>query len=109
MTDLHPITPPAELIDQLANISPWKESIVEAYRAGADAELDACCEWLLDHGYDLCSPKMRKDRRPKPPSLAKEALDTLKTKKLLCFDYPEGYDIIRRALERLQELEKGDD
>ena len=101
----HPMTPPAELFKQW-ECMPRSLAFEAAYRAGADQELKACLELLDINGcpsswIDI----LRTTRRPEPPSLAEEALDTLKTKKLLCFDHPEGYDIIRRALERLQELE----
>ena len=97
MTDNnHPITPPPELIAK------WAGSMCghyEAARLGADEELKACCEWLLDHGYDLCSPEMRKDRRPKPPSLKERALAVLDDASNRIDAAHEN--IIRRALESL--------
>ena len=106
MTQEHPITPPPELVQQWWDgthgaFYEFEAVATQAARWGADQELKACCEWLLDHGYDLCSPEMRKDRRPKPPSLKEQALDELH----LSFD--KGYlkegaaDTIRRALESL--------
>jgi hypothetical protein len=70
---------------------------------GADCELNACCEWL-DKGFgDVGNfpATLRAARRPKPPSLKEQALETLK--------YPKDFwseaevDTIRRALEALPE------
>jgi hypothetical protein len=110
MSQEHSITPSEEVVDGWE--SEWHHyngkytyemfMAKQAARWGADQELEACCEWLLDNGYALLSPEMRKDRRPKQPSLKQQALDAL--------DYSlelevngERYDIIRRALESLPE------
>lgn len=79
----------------------------------ADQELEACCEWLCNK--DILEPAWarslidayRAARRPKPPSLAEQAL-------MLLDDASTRLDAahentIRRALERLQELEGGND
>lgn len=44
----------------------------EGFLAGADAELDACCEWMQAGFGDMGNfpEKLRASRRPKPPSLA---------------------------------------
>ena len=43
------ITPPPELVQRLSN-SPesWLHQITNAYQAGADQELKACCEWFAN-------------------------------------------------------------
>ena len=46
MTNQHPITPPPELVEQWCN-NPrltWLERLSLAYAAGADQELEACCQ-----------------------------------------------------------------
>ena len=52
-----------------------------AYQAGADAELEACCEWLSEAqsklGSSLLAHYMRRERRPKPPSLKQQAMVAL--------------------------------
>jgi len=115
MTQEHPITPPPELVQQWWDgthgaLYEFESVATQAARWGADQELKACCEWLLDHGYDLCSPEMRKDRRPKPPSLKELALETLLSMQIQpCVingintnaDLMAKYDILRRALESL--------
>ena len=88
MTQQHPITPPPELIQQ------WDDEATEMFRPeyqlhlttraaqwGADAELEACCEWLdvpnnrSDRGDGWLMPgRLRAARRPKPPSLKEQAL-----------------------------------
>lgn len=117
MSTEHPITPSPELIDQLANISPWKESIVEAYRAGANMELEACVEWmrgsLTPFMPDQAADQLRAARRPKPPSFAEDALkalqDQIDTSFKISSEAQERANTIRAALERLKELEQSND
>jgi hypothetical protein len=73
------ITPSPELVTSLRNSAPhgirdagvtrelWL--INQAYAAGADRELEACCEWLQDPDLNVDTYKLRADRRPKPPRL----------------------------------------
>ena len=109
----HPITPPPELVRA------WNEEAVgthfpeygysefiatRAAQWGADQELDACCQWISDDAEAL-----RIVRRPKPLSLAEEALTELNS---ISDAFRIGYggdlvcDALRRALERLQQLEE---
>ena len=74
----HPITPPTELVASLRNSAPhgirdagvtreiWL--IHNAFAAGADQELEACCHLLRLQGFDVVDD-LRAARRPKPPSL----------------------------------------
>jgi len=104
MTQEHPITPPRELVDRLQDLGNL-DAIELAYQAGADQELEACCDSL----QELWAPSdwitsLRTARRPKPPSLKAQAYDALDT-----YIYGEPnpkdkertYNIIRRALETL--------
>ncbi len=110
----HPITPPPELVQQwvnqfIGNQECMPEQVYIARAAaqwGADQELEACCEWPRCDGKAL-----RLFRRPKPPSLAEEALQALDEADagLTEMEWPQRSDQIRRALERLQELEGGND
>jgi hypothetical protein len=118
MTD-HPITPPPELVEQWVQATESNDCIgafptnfekricTAAARWGADQELEACCEWVkscrkwLAETETYTSDDLRAARRPKPPSLKEQALETLK--------YPKDFwseaevDTIRRALEALPE------
>jgi hypothetical protein len=132
MTDQHPITPPPELVAQIRRDALHRadgqndydlKMIYAAYQAGADQELEACYEWLLNSAVDgakTLEPHIAADpetfinafraaRRPKPPSLAEEALKQLSGIRT-AFKAAWGGDLvdepIRRALERLQELEE---
>jgi hypothetical protein len=78
MTQKHLITPPLELLKH------WEEQhfdegenydvmLIQAYQAGADRELEACCEWLVREGHEYEHVALRDARRPKPLSL-KETL-----------------------------------
>jgi hypothetical protein len=108
----HPITPPAELVQQWSVASPiqsndenWAYELFIAHRAaqwGADRELDACCEWLSDDAlcHSSTHGRLRTARRPKPPSLKEQALDELVAAERL---YPADWSTIRRALEALPE------
>jgi len=119
MTQQHPITPPPELVKQWdrewreqqnAPVIGWSANLLvyaatRAAQWGADQELEACCEWLdqkvlLQHQSDVV-PALCATRRPKPPSLKEQALETLK--------YPKDFwseaevDTIRLALEQLND------
>jgi hypothetical protein len=129
MTSEHPITPPPELLGK------WEDEILKryenvdvqllnAYQAGADAELNACCAWiesLRGLGGLMTSVKfrctisdtLRAARRPKPLSLKEQALQALGSEPLaetflsgdgfLNAGAIERHRIIRRALEALSE------
>ena len=117
MTDS--ITPPPELSDEqvgnwlIDDDYPWEPSepavititpsrlknvARQAFQAGADQELEACCEWLSGCGCESYGRELRAARRPEPPSLVQRALHILGTHgNLSCAEH----DTIRRALEAL--------
>jgi ferric-dicitrate binding protein FerR (iron transport regulator) len=113
MTQQHPITPPPELfaewLAEAKRLHPGEstgfiagEVARLAYQAGADQELEACCEWLANaRNHSLTwqeatnySANLRATRRPKAP------IDSLNADLGL-----EGKDVdlpqIRRAIEQL--------
>ena len=125
MTNQHPITVP------IGSITFWKISYratcqddlseteyiaTQAAQWGADQELEACCDWLdvqetrspqwFDLRHDACAlvSDLRAARRPKPPSLRKQAYDALDT---YIYGEPDPkdkertYNTIRKALEAL--------
>ena len=117
MTDQHPITPPFELMNQWykkACKDPYnggkfimapvlKDISNSAAQWGADQELEACLERILD--VELAD-QLRAARRPKPLSEADQALAALREAEASGHLYVNGRsDTIRRALERLKELE----
>ncbi len=84
--------------------------LIQAFQAGADQELEACCEWLVKQFYNSASGDLRDARRPKPPNLKKQALASLSEMSIEpCVingvdtnaSVRAKYDIIRRALEAL--------
>jgi hypothetical protein len=111
----YPITPPPELVQQ------WEEQFLlrptingcfiqsyiaaKAARWGADQELEACCEWLVrNYNYPEAGNPLRIGRRPKPPSLKKQALTALHAVATGANDTREQHqdiDTIRQALEAL--------
>jgi hypothetical protein len=108
--DPHPAIPPA---DQLKK---WEDKwfdeeehadvlLIQAFQAGADQELEACCEWLENQPQWM--EDLRSARRPRPPSLKEQALKTLQrlSKDGFPCNYQEDsdWDTIRRALEALPE------
>ena len=112
-TEQHPITPPPELVEQwwqatMPNIetSVKDQLCTQAARWGADQELEACLQLLYINGCpsEWLDMLRAARRRPKPPSLAEEALMQLQAMEqagaLDC-----NIDAIRAALERLKELE----
>jgi hypothetical protein len=116
MTDQHPITPPLELVMQWdaeaasANMPDRVYIATQAARWGADQELEACVEWVVNtRAYDMTPGGLRTARRPKPPSLKEGALAALATAH--GDDHPliatvitaDQHAIIRRAPESLPE------
>ena len=117
MTQEHPITPSPELLkhweDQHFDESEnYDVMLIQAYQAGADQELEACCEWFQEFykteswvKHDL--KHFRDARRPKPPSLKEQALQAAQRFYANghedCNDeeVKDDFDIIRRALESL--------
>jgi plasmid stabilization system protein ParE len=134
----HPITPPPELVKQwlaefygpesMPGMAPGEMVLhvaAVAARWGADQELEACIEWLGEspviwHGDPEEHPGsyLREARRPKLKSQAEEALDLINRIEYNAMTKNSGnekaWDLeelegVRRALKRLQELEKHDD
>ena len=118
----HPITPPPELrrlwAQQAQRLDPhdpvaWMEHVsTQAACWGADQELDACCEWLPSD-LTINGESLRAARRPKPPSLAEQGQRILVENGTTLDGRveldPEDVSAIRAALERLQELERGNE
>jgi hypothetical protein len=113
MTQEHPVTPPPELfaewLAEAKRLHPGGstgfiagEVARLAYQAGADQELEACCEWL--RSKDILEPAigaLRADRRPQPPSLKEQALALVEQHEDGWRPSPKDWDTIRRALEAL--------
>ena len=81
-----------------------------------DEELEACCEWLgtqwLGARTEGFPAELRDARRPKPPTQAEQAMQAtlhLQDAAAHSMDATESADIIRRALERLKQLEDSND
>lgn len=113
--------PPSSFYEKLDHVAAraaawgWQQraaSVPGELQEARDEELEACCEWLRQfkpQGYVL-SARLRAARRPKPPSLAEEALAALEQNIVLLMpitghEKVKRFAVIRRALERLQELE----
>ena len=84
--------------------------LTQAYQDGADAELEACCEWLEsepDPGHvDLlrsCATALRAARRPSLQSLKEKALKEMDKLDAMWSHYLDdnALSTIRRALEAL--------
>jgi hypothetical protein len=122
MTEKHPITPPAELVQQwVAEI--WHEGTpvrvalsdehiaTRAAQWGADQELESIIELAgqqlvpeEDRYLDgMTVASIRAARRPKPPGLKEQALEKLReVQALLQFENVDTA-VLRRALEALPE------
>ena len=109
----HPITPPPELIQKWSEQFEAGRSLYamfeDIYRAGADAELEACCAELESIPSPLGIPfgkmagnALRAARRPKTPSLKQQALKAL-DHILNNSSTDLGGNTIRRALEQLDD------
>jgi hypothetical protein len=124
MTQQHPITPPLELVLQWADkfysapIAQGDALIDLATRAaqwGANEELEACRMEIIDGAglfyIDETSDRVRlaediwTARRPKPPSLKRQALIHLESFAATFETSGGNSDLIRRALEQLPDQE----
>jgi hypothetical protein len=111
----HPVKVPAELVKE------WMESTCfldcngnyhddldqrianKAAQWAADQELEACCEWLRSqHHSDTWPNRLRAARRPKPPTLAEQGMEALRS---TMFCRQCDYDALFAALNHLAELE----
>ena len=106
----HPITPPPELVQQWTSWAcemddqSWNCMATWAAQWGADQELEACCEWTTANFGELPGQNLHLYRRPKPPSLKKQACDALDAYVYGNPDHgnkQDTYNTIRRALEAL--------
>jgi hypothetical protein len=115
----HPITPSPELVLQW--VKQWKQTshkpnnlyvhiATAVAQWGADQELEACCEWLRgEYDWGLAAAlRLDAERRPEPPSEAEQALEDLESLIVDLANHGMGFKTtnIRRALERLKELEE---
>lgn len=110
--DPHPAIPPADLLKEWEDL--WHDELehadvllIKAFQAGADQELEACCEWLeKNQGPNRWEipASLRTARRPKPLSLAEVALKAIDPIIDGTYELRDIYSI-RAALERLQQLE----
>ena len=108
MSNHSPINPPDELLDQwciTGKSGNLHNALTLAYRAGADQELEASLEWLVQEAYIDAPCRLRAARRPKPPSLKEQALLQLDTLNADLAIHGRGCDLsqIRRALEALDD------
>ncbi len=113
MTKQHPITPPPELVQQwvdtyfggkISQSNFHLDLATQAARWGADQELKACCELLTKDWGSGHGERLRRFRRPKPPSLKEQALTALTrytTGETILTN--ESVDTIRRALESIHD------
>ena len=106
MTNQHPITPPLELVHQWVDmLSQRSDHHVFSLAAqwGADMELEACCEYMQHEDFHGFATELRAARRPKPPSLKKQALSLLNKHNNGWAPSPKQWQIIRLAVEALSE------
>jgi hypothetical protein len=104
MTNQHPATPTAQEIDKFFMLPLGEEErLAAAFCAGADQELDACVKWVEANapGYFKTHELLRAARRPKPPSLKKQALSEVVAAVAGGNITPERGATIRLALEAL--------
>lgn len=115
MTKNNSITPPQELVKQWASASArayegdetWFDLATQAARWGADQELEACCEYFRQQ-FTGCTydEQLYFARRPTIAQQACDALDTYIYGNPNHKDKERTYNTIRRALDKLKELEK---
>ena len=102
----HPIVFPATLLQKLVNEEGGLTAghlATQAAQWGADQELEACVKWVSEYcphfgDYPLPEDELRAARRPKPPGLKAQALESLHHLEAGC---EPNIDLLRRALEAL--------
>ena len=107
--DPHPAIPPSDQLKKWEN--KWFDEeehpdvlLIQAFQAGADQELKACCEWFKKEGWNPCHPEaLHAARRPKPPSLKEQALLAIDTAVADDRLSPDVANVVRRALEQLDD------
>jgi hypothetical protein len=103
MTENHPITPSPELIEQWMQDHATRYDLARhAAQWGADQELEACCEWI-PKATPWDAEQLRAARRPKPPSLKEQALAALSEIEDRHAGPTIQEELIRRALEQLDD------
>jgi hypothetical protein len=111
MANQHPATPTAQEINKLFMLPLGEEErVIAAFCAGADQQLEECCEQLksipsplgIPFG-EIASNALRNACRPEPPSLKEQALEELEQLRGDANSMGMGFDApaIRRALEQL--------
>ena len=103
MTNQYSITPPFELVEQWADMLSHHSDYAVftlATQWGADAELEACLEWISKQDWTWTKAHLRAARRPEPPSLKELALESVKRFEL-GQDELSDLAVIRRAIEAL--------
>jgi hypothetical protein len=106
MTD-HPITPPPELVQQWASESLATQNLCDrAAQWGAGQELEATLAEVFFLGGQALAARVRAARRPKPPTLAEQGLEALRSTP--CTEQ-HHYDALFAALNRLKQLEDSND
>jgi hypothetical protein len=109
--DHHPAIPPSDQLkkweDQWFNEEEHADVLlIQAFQAGADQELEACCELLRQWGYNETPPRLNRIRRPEPPSLKEQALMALERQSTRSVPSKASFqdcETIRRALEQLND------
>jgi hypothetical protein len=104
-----PIAPPPELVQQWASEWMHLQSVNRdnfmadcAAQWGADQELEACCALLDKFNDGFWCKELRTSRRPKPPSLKKQALDA-HNRMMAGEETQDDWAIVRRALEQIND------
>ena len=107
VVDHHPAIPPSDLLKKWEDT--WFDEeehpdvlLIQAFQAGADQELEACCQWLDFNHSASAARNLRAARRPKPSSLKEQALEALESLQQRTTD-PNIVEPIRRALEQLDD------
>ena len=111
----HSITPPSELVSEWANMLEYhsdEKVFSEAAQWGADQELEACsaqisqCGLLTNEQRITIAEYLHCCRRPKPPSLKEQALESVKRFEEsgeFFWDQMRELAFIRKALEQLND------
>lgn len=103
----HPMTPTDEQLAAISDGRTFRDALRKAYTDGADAELQAIERWFFNFyrtetwmNRDLKT--LREERRPRPPSLKQQALESLTRIEENKWTYLDS-SMVRKALMALSD------
>jgi hypothetical protein len=106
MTNQHPIIPPIIVMNKwrINSKTTYYDNLISAAQWGADQELEACCNDLVQFGLAKEARKLKFSRRPKTSRLKEQALTALHAVATGANDTREQLQDLETILKALEAL-----